>query len=74
MKVTLQIPLSWDDDRIIAVVQSYEAAGYEVVIQFCTRPLFFFFFFRNGNNPVYERMVKKTNEKEQYVYRCYVFD
>ena len=34
MKITLQIPLSWDDDRVAAVRQSYEAAGYEVVIQF----------------------------------------
>ena len=34
MKITLMIPLSWDDDRVNAVVASYEAAGYEVEILF----------------------------------------
>ena len=34
MRITLQIPMSWDDDRVNAVVQSYKAAGYEVIVQF----------------------------------------
>lgn len=33
-KIILEIPLSWDDDRVDAVVQSYKNAGYEVEIQF----------------------------------------
>ena len=31
-KITLQIPMSWEQDRIDTVVRSYEDAGYEVVI------------------------------------------